>query len=442
MPREEHVDSLHELPYAPQQARPMPLARGATTRRPGLWGGIGCLIMGAGMAVAAGLSDREDPARLVRRWQTALVRADMLALRHEARLGMVAWTRAIVREQGERDFARVLGIYDRAAEQGRRELNRISSAVDEGGRAAFGRLSYAQQYAVLHQSHDAWVCEHGRGHVPAVSATPCAVLYATPPPEALLQQLGTTELDADEQSLLANRAASDPAVAGDAVLARLAQRRSTLGARALGRVIEQVQRAGEHELRRLEAGERDRIDRESISRFLREQGFAALPERDRTRVGSSDALAGDNTALATRLGLEGLTAEERGEVGASTRAEFSAARDRYIEDKGTRLARALLEGMFRTSHCEVVRVEVAGNGGRDLLRRNVASVTLRWRDLGGGAALQPDRVELRWSSLDGAWRVGDVHWEPVPGRGAAETADESEGAAAPAQGEAPARGSL
>lgn len=367
-------------------------------------------LLGVILAVAGYTVEHEHPRSAIRHWRAVLARGDLGTLLRDERLGARGWIRGLIQEKGEADYRRVLGIYDRAAELGQAEFRRFREVVEQQGQRAYDNLPYGQQQAVSRQSHNAWVCTSGIARVAEAAAVGnCAALWADPTPPDLLQRLGTPELDADEQALLANRAASDPAVVADATLAGLAARRTSLGERALGRIRERVEREGEREFRRLEWSDRHAIDSQSRDRFIRDRGFATLNEADRARLGNVDALFVEGSSLPETLGLQQLAPAARAEIAGRPREDFVARHARYVEDVGARLTRALLVRTFGNAQLAIDKLYIHGGGGRDLLRRQGARAELAWTQL-GPEMQSPATITLRWSSRHVDWRIADVDW--------------------------------
>lgn len=417
---------MHESPYTvgagplPGPMPPFPHGPPPPQEPPGILGAIpsaaarsaaaAAAALGVILAVSGYTTGHAHPRSAVGHWRQALADGDLAGLLRDERLGSRAWIRELIRDKGEADYNRVLGIYDRAAELGRAEFMRFRALVEQQGQQAFERLPGSEQQRVSRQSHDAWVCSNGVTRVEgADTAGGCAALWASPAPQGLIQRLGTQELDADEQALLANRAASDPAVVADPTLASLAARRDSLGERALERLRERVSREGERAFRRLDWSERNQIDRQSQERFIRERGFAALPSGDRARLGSLAALFSEESLLPETLGLQQLAPAERVEVSGRTRAEFVERHAQYVEDTGSRLTHTLLVRTFGRAQLTIDKLYLHGNGGRDLLRRQGARAELAWTQL-GPEMLTPAAVTLRWSGQHVDWRVADVEW--------------------------------
>lgn len=368
-------------------------------------------VLGTLLAIVGYVGDHAHPRSAVSRWRAVVSRGDLGTLLRDERLGGRRWIRALIQEQGTADYNRVLGIYDRAAELGQAEYRRLHETVIRQGEQAFAALPDPEQRAVSSRSHDEWVCANGVARVPEAGALGgCATLRAAPSPQ-LLQRLGTPELDADEQALLANRATNDPAVLADVTLAELANRRDALGQRVLERLRERVEREGDRAFRRLDWSERDAVDRQSRERFVRDRGFASLPPSDRARVGQVDGLFDESSQLPTALGMQQLPEAERREVQGRSREDFVARRARYIEDAGSRLAQQLLISSFGSAQVRVEKLYVHGSGGRDLLRRNAARAELSWSSLGSGV-MTPSSIALHWSSEHVDWRIDEVTWSP------------------------------
>lgn len=382
----------------------------AIWRRPEAWMATAAFVAGIALS-SMSVRPHDHPAGAVRRWAAALARGDVATLRRDGSLGSRVWMDGLVHELGEADYQRVLGIYQRSGEAGIQELERLRSAMRDGGVSAFERLDQGQQQAVNRQSHDQWVCARGLSRVPeAATAGGCAGLLAEPPAPQLLERLGTAGLDADEQALLGARAASDPAVRADPMLARLAERRAEEGVRALARLRERVWREGEREMRQLPREERAAIDRRSRERFMLDRGFASLSAADRGRLGSTDAILDESGALADRLGLQALDAPARREIEGRRRSDFIAAHSSFVDATGARLAHDLLVTEYGAAKLDLADLAMRGVGGRDLIRRRVASATLRWTRVGSGLRRIPREVTARWSSRDAAWNIAEVRW--------------------------------
>lgn len=418
---------MYDMPGEPASAPPQPAyLMTAPAAPPGRRGGAlvaGLVpgVIGAILALAGYVPEHAHPRSAIRHWHETIKRGDVMTLRADARLGTRAWIDGLVRELGEEEFRRVLGIYDRAAEMGREDFARMQRAARANGQAAFDALGYAQQVAVNRRSHDEWVIEAGASRVSEASAVgPWGNLLAAPS-AALLQRFGTPELDADEQALLANRASNDPAVVADPMLAQLAARRDEQGSRSFSRLRAAVEREGERAFRHLGWSEREAIDARSRNDFFLQQGYSRLAEADRARLGAAQSLLDETGAVAARLGVELLSATERQAIAGRTRDEFVRQRRAFVEMNGVRLAHDLLVRSFGSSRYEVGRLVVHGVGGRDLVRRSGARAGLRWSNLGAGFRNVPAEVSMRWSSADVDWRLSEVHWRPRPdGEGGAD----------------------
>lgn len=413
---------MQEQPYdftpenAPTQVGPPPRPEGAPPSSARALSAAVAAFVGAGLAIAGYAPAHAHPRSAIRHWLMVMSAGDVATLRSDERLGMQAWTASLVRELGERDYQRVLAIFDRAAQLGQREFERLRAVAIEGGRAAFEALPWEQQQAIARQSHAEWVSANGFGQVPDASvAGSWQALLAEPPAAALLQRLGTVALSADEQSLLANRAANDPAVLADPMLVALVERRGSEGQDALRRLRNQVEREGERAFRRLPWASQQEIDGRSRARFTAEHGFAALSPADRARIGSADALSDTTGAVVERLGRQLLPPAEQREVASWTRASFVAARATRVESAGARLAQETLRSEFSGSRIHYPRFDVSGSGGRDLIRRERAHAELFWDQVGVGLRQLPASIELRWAPRSADWRVVEVRWVPRPG---------------------------
>lgn len=429
---------MHEQPYdfapssAPTDLGPPPApTRGPPTNVSALAAALAAFV-GAGLAIAGYAPAHAHPRSAIRHWLTVMSAGDVATLRSDERLGMQAWTSSLVQELGERDFQRTLAIFDRATQLGQQEFARLRTAAIQGGRAAFEALPWDQQQSLSRQSHTEWVSANGFAQVTEASvAGTWQALFTEPPAADLLQRLGTAALSADEQSLLANRAANDPAVLADPMLVALVDRRSSEGQVALRRLRSQVEREGEHAFRRLAWSAQQEIDGRSRARFTAEQGFAALSPADRARIGSADALNDTTNAVAERLGRQLLPPAEQREVASWTRATFAAGRATRVESAGTRLAQETLRGEFSESRIHYERFDVSGVGGRDLIRRERAHAELFWDQVGVGLRQLPASIELRWTPRSADWRVVEVRWGLRPGADEPAAHDAETPAAAP-----------
>ena len=379
-------------------------------RRPALWTGSASLLFGLLLA-ALGYLPYSHPTTTIRQWAAAMSQGDVAKLRSEQKIGARAWINTLVAELGDADYRRVIEIYDRAAQSGRVELNRIANALESGGAIAFARLTSDQQRWVNRQSHNDWVCEHGLPQVTEASGVGgCAALLAEPSAVALIRQLGNVALTAEDQTLLGDRDVTDPTVAADPALADLAQRRVDEGLRAVSRLRDRVTREGERAFRQLPWSERGAVDLQSHRRYVREQGFAALAPDDRAMLVTSDAIENDPSTLAERLGLQQLTPAERTEISNKTREDFVIAHDVFVELTGVRLARRLLVSAFGRSDYSVRSLQIVGDGGRDLIRRDHARAKLRWNAIGNGLTDVPDEISMVWSTKDACWNIATIEW--------------------------------
>lgn len=378
-------------------------------------------VVGVVLAVGGRSGERNNPTGAIRRWHQAMQHGDIALLKSDSQLNFQAWTRAEIRQLGEVDYNRVLGLFTRARELGQTEYSRLLDAISTGGVRQFNSLPYERQQAIARQSHDLWVYEHG---FPAVSEAAAVgtwqVLATDPVPPALLQRLGTPALEADEQALLAGRAANDPAVTADPMLVELATRRAAEGQQVIDRLRRQVVSEGERAYRHQPSNERDRIDQRSRTRYVLEHGFASLSETDRARVGTPDTMLDNSDALTVRLGVQQLSPAEQLEINGRTREAFVEGRQQFIENRGTRLAHDALVAEFGTSRYRLDVLHVSGVGGRDLIRRQTARALLSWPQIGNRLRSRPAVVTLRWSSREAEWRIDDVLWRPAE----AEPADE------------------
>lgn len=370
-------------------------------------------VAGAMLAIGGRASAHDNPSVVVQRWHQTLQRGDVARLESDPQLNAQAWVRAEIQRAGEEEYTRVLGLFSRAQNEGRTEYNRLVDAITRNGQSQFNALPYERQQAITRQSHDLWVYEHGFESVPdAATVGTWQVLANNPIPAALLQRLGTPALGADEQSLLGNRAANDPAVTADPMLVELAARRTAAGQQVIDRLRQRVYSEGERAYRRQHHDERERIDNRSHDRWILEHGFTALPAADRARVGTLDAMINDADALTTRLGVQRLTPDEQREVVGHTREAFVAARARFVEARGTEVVhRALLSG-FGNARYTLDDFAAQGEGGRDLVRRQTARGALSWTQVGDGLRRVPSAITLRWAPREAEWRVDEVTWRP------------------------------
>ena len=393
---------------APVERPPLPPRDDRSTRAlAGLF-----LLLGSLAALAGTLRPWGSPRVVVDRWNDAARRGDIHALRYEPRFGSRAWAVALVRVLGEGDYQRVIRIYDRAEEAGRQALQRLADLVRTNGEAAWSELAYDRRHAIETESHREWVLTAGAPLVNEAAGEAASVWGQSPPPEALINRLGALRLDPDEQQLLGGRAASDPAVAGDAMLADLAAKRSREGARAFELIAERVGQQGERAFRRLGWREREAIDARSRNAFLRAEGLARLAPADRASLGDPAAL--DDEAAASRarerLGLGSLPPAERAEVSRMTRADFIARHEAYVETVGSRLAHDALVEAFGRADYDTHKARVKGLGGRDLLQRHDARIELRWTHVGGSRVTVPRVFDFTWSDDALGWRVSRVAW--------------------------------
>ena len=394
-------------PSAPNVSVGVTLARVLPWALAALFGLIGFLL-----AVASFLVEHSHPRSAVRHWHATLQRGDIATLRADKRLGARNWTDSLVNDLGTADYLRVLEIYERASTLGREDFNRMQQAARNNGQAAFEALSREQQRFVTTRSHVEWVFKNGAARVTdddVLGSWEALLVPATP---AMLQTLGTLALSPDEQALLANRATTDPAVVADSMLAELAARRDREGQRIFAAIGDRVYREGDRQFRDLPGSERYAIDGKSRADFYLQQGFARMTESDRTRLGNAEALLDDSGSVAGRLGLERLELWERAEIEGTTRADFEANRDEFVESNGVRLARALLIRNFGASKYVTETVRIRGRGTRDLIRRKSASVTLAWPAIGADQDALPVELTMDWSADNRDWRIVSVRWRP------------------------------
>jgi hypothetical protein len=376
-------------------------------------------LLGLTLALVGYLTPHHHPAAVMRRWQSAMARGDVDTLRHDERLGTGSWLVGLERELGNREYERVLAVYDRVDRVGAAEVQRLSERVTSGGQAAFQALPRDRQLEVLQQSHREWVMAQGLPRVPEALALGSWQVLLPPTAEpSLLQRLGASALSADEQTLLANRPDTHPEVVADPMLSALAARRRAQGAAMFAWIRQRVEREGEQAFRRETRTDREEIDQRSARAFVRQRGFAALSASDRARVGSLAALDDASGALRDRLGREGLEASEAREIEGKTRVEFVAQRTAYVSLTGARLAAVILREAFGSTRPEVERVVVSGVGGRDLLRRNAARIELAWPSRGDTLRQEPGALVLQWFPRKAAWHITGVEWRPR-GQGAA-----------------------
>lgn len=413
--------------FSPAAAPPPPMRTEAAGAAQWLLTSALAGIAGIALSIAGFAGQHTHPRGAVRHWHAAMSAGDVAALRSDERLGMRAWTAGLVSELGERDYQRVLGVYDNASRLGQREFARLADLAARGGRAAFEALPWEQQQGVSRQSHTEWVFSHGFAEVREASvAGTWQQLVAEPPAPALVARLGAAALSADEQSLLGGRADNDPAVTADPMLLALCERRSAEGMSLLRRVRGQVEHEGERAFRRLPWATQQEVNARSITRFTVERGFATLSAAERALLGSDSALSDATGEVAERLGRQQLPPSERSEIAGRTRANFVTGRAAWVDATGTRLARETLRGEFSGSRFHYEAFTVSGVGGRDLLRRHAAHGELYWDQLGTGLRGLPASIDLRWTPRSADWRVAAVQWRPRPG-------DDEAPAEAPAQ---------
>lgn len=404
---------LHQGGQQPGQARAPSAGIGAS-------GGVALavILLGVALSLAGHFRAWGSPAAVVSSWHSAARAGDLERLRSEQRLGAREWANGLVQRLGERDYARVIEIYTRAERAGGAEYDRLANAVRENGDAAWNEQPIAERYRIGSASHRAWVSAEGAQRVPDAAGSPPETWTTSPPPVAVVERLGTARLTADEQQLINNRPATDPAVSGDAMLARIATKRQREGERIFNAVARRVAQEGERAFRRLDRYTRNSVDGRSRAEWQREQGLARLSETDRQLLGDPAALDDGSLAAALRyrLGLRALTAAERREVEGKTRAAFEGERGAYVERVGSRMARAELVTAFGASHYTVHWTRVVGLGPRDLVQRGSARVELRWTSGGSADASTPRAFTLGWEHAEWEWRVRRIDFN-APGGG-------------------------
>lgn len=378
--------------------------------------GAGLFAVGVLLAAIGASVENATPRSALHRWHLALAAGDVSVLATDIRLGSEAWTEQQINSEGERDFQRVLALYNRANAEGQSELQRLETAVREGGLRAFNGLAYENRRAVSEQSHNEWVFEQGFPLVPDASAVgDWRALTVWPPTAAMTQRLGAAALSEEERGLLGNRAGDDPAVMADPMLQDLATRRGDAGLAAYRSLRDRVFRAGEQVFRRLDYTTRRDIDGRSEVNYVLVQGIAALPPADRQRVSGPAAFTDESTrsALQVQLGLATLTEAERREVAAQTMATFIEHRPRYVRDAGVRLLRVRLREVFGGSAYEVASLRKVGANPRDLIQRSTATAHLRWSRISGDPASVPEALEMVWAPFAQEWRIDQVRWRSV-----------------------------
>lgn len=371
-----------EVPRLPQWLVPLSLAG----------------LVGVALSIAGFATEHAHPRSAVRHWHAAMSAGDVATLRTDERLGMRAWVAHLVRELGEREYLRVLGIFDHARELGQQEFTRLCALAVSGGQAAFEALPPEQQTAITSQSHNEWVFESGFAQVPEAGVAGSWGALSGAPASDLLLRLGTSALSADEQTLLGGRAATDPAVVADPMLASLAARRTAEGETMYRRLRDQVWAAGGRAFRHEHRSTQQEIDARSRNHFVLAHSYSSLSPADQTRLGSADALTDTTGVVAERLGRQLLPIAEQREIASLTRAGFVTDHRPWSEATGTRLAHERLRGEFAGSRFHNESLSVSGVGGRDLVRRQRAHAEIYWDQVGIGLSFLPAAIELRWGA--------------------------------------------
>lgn len=374
---------------------------------------IGVVLVLVGLALAAFDRTRDfgSPVAAVRQWQQAARRGDVLLMESSERLGSREFAQALIRDLGQADYLRVMGIYGRAAEFGATEATRITNAIQQGGEAAFGALPWGEQQDITSRSRREWALQRGfdsaRDHIASWEQ-----IVPVAPSAELVRQLGTARLLPADQTILGNRATADPAVQGDPDLLVIAQRRDALGQAEYSTIRARAERNGDTAFRRLPWDERTRIDGDSRRRDVQTRGLAALSTEDRGRVPGPEVLIPGPAAdeWRQRLGLAGLQPIERAEIEGQTQAAFEAQHDAYVRTTGIRLARAFLTTSFQSADFDVRQQRRLGSSSRDLIQREHASVDVDWTSLGWGLLRKPNRFLLAWATHEREWRIARVEW--------------------------------
>lgn len=338
--------------------------------------GLGLLFLGVQALRTFG-----TPCDTVSETLETLMAADTKRLRKDKHLGLTSRADREVDERGTAEYNRILAIFNKARRLGRERYYRSRSEMWRSGEAAFKALPYDSQTTIRNKSKKAWLSKQA-----FASLTPeeqktfgsAEVLTDRSKLQALAYKVAKPNLTEEDKALIGNKDPESEQVKQDPQLKAIVARAKRVGMAVLGRIAGKANRAAKAEFWRLSRGERRRITRASRDRYIYQTGLDSHADKSlfKTVKVLLDPDTSDVSGLQRSLGLASLESKERADIKRRNYVKFVAARETFIETKGTRLYRAFLKETFPADCCKVSKVRYVGGSGRSLLRNESAVVVL------------------------------------------------------------------
>ena len=341
--------------------------------------------------IAAGLGLVFTLAQVVRTYGTpgstvaeaykALVAADTKRLRQDEHLGLKVLADNEINTRGTAEYNRIIAIFKKAEREGSGRYLRSRKEMWRSGEAAFNALPHETRSGIRSKSKDDWLARQAFASLSAEEQKvfgSADVLGDKKKIKALAYKVAKPNLSEEDKLLIGDKAPDSEAVQQDNKLKAIVAKARRAGMAVLGNAANKANRAARANFYRLSRHEQRRIKAASYNRYVWKTGLSG--HADKAFFMSVDVLLQPSntqiSGLLRALGLASLEPKERAEIEKRDHDKFVAAREKFIEKKGTKLYKKFLKETFPAHCCEVSRVRYIGRSGRSLMRNREAMVVL------------------------------------------------------------------
>ncbi len=364
-------------------------------------GGLALLLL-----VVHALLPYARPVRVVDRAIAALQAGDTALLASEERLGWKALAESESRRRGEVEYARVIGLFDKAAALGDRQYRGLRRKLFDLGDREVRRLPRDDQKTLRELGRRQFVADKGwasLGEEDQKTIGSPDVLGDKQKIRARAIALGLPLLPQDVQLSVTGLDLTAPALAKDKKLGKIVAQAEKAGLAELAPSVQAAEQAAAAELAKLARPKRERIELGPYLKFVFTEGLKATDEKTRQKA-TLEQLVDDDAptawALRRSFGIKDLDAESRKQIEGLDYDAFVAGRRAFVEKEGRRLWSVKLKETFNPDCCSTGKVHYLGESARSLLRNDAATVALAFGPL-------PPKPKKDADKKDGDKKDGD-----------------------------------